>query len=105
MTVGYVVNFSQSPAVVLLIAKGRHKDLGWWSLAEGLANLILSIYWATKYGVIGVAWGTVVPMVITKLVVQPILVARHSAIRIPEYLVDGFGGRYSHLRCFQYSRG
>jgi O-antigen/teichoic acid export membrane protein len=91
MTAGYVINFSQSPAVVLLIAKGRHKDLGWWSLAEGLANLVLSIYWATKYGVIGVAWGTVVPMVINKLVVQPILVARHSAIRIPEYLVDGFG--------------
>jgi len=91
MTVGYVINFSQSPAVVLLIAKGRHKDLGWWSLAEGLANLILSIYWATKYGVIGVAWGTVVPMVVNKLVVQPILVARHSAIRIPEYLADGFG--------------
>jgi len=91
MTIGYVINFAQSPAVVLLIAKGRHKDLGWWSLAEGLANLLLSIYWATKYGLIGVAWGTVVPMVLSKLLVQPILVARHSSIRIPEYLVEGFG--------------
>jgi O-antigen/teichoic acid export membrane protein len=91
MTVGYVINFSQSPAVVLLIAKGRHRDLGWWSLAEGVANLLLSIYWATRYGLIGVAWGTVVPMVLNKLLVQPLLVARHSTIRIPEYLLNGFG--------------
>ena len=91
MTIGYVVNFSQLPAVVLLIAKGRHKDLGWWSLAEGMANLLLSIYWATKYGLIGVAWGTVVPMVLSKLLIQPLLVARHSTIRVPEYLGEGFG--------------
>ena len=76
---------------MLLIAKGRHRDLGWWSLAEGLANLLLSIYWATRYGLIGVAWGTLVPMMLSKLLVQPLLVARHSGIRIPEYLMDGFG--------------
>jgi len=91
MTIGYVINFAQSPAVVLLIAKGRHKDLGWWSLAEGAANLGLSIYWATKYGLLGVAWGTVVPMALSKALVQPLLVAKHSSIRIPEYLSQGFG--------------
>jgi hypothetical protein len=30
-------------------------------------------------------------MVLSKLLVQPLLVARHSTIRIPEYLVEGFG--------------
>jgi O-antigen/teichoic acid export membrane protein len=91
MAAGYVVNFAQSPGVVLLVAKGKHKELGWWTLAEGAANLGLSIYWAKEYGLIGVAWGTVVPMVANKLVVLPILVVRHSTIRIREYLLQGFG--------------
>ena len=74
----------QSPSMVLLLARGRHRALGWWTLGEGLVNLVLSIYWARKFGILGVAMGTAVPMIVFRLVVQPwytLRVARVSASR------------------------
>jgi len=71
LTVGRVAGLAQVPSFSLLLARGRHQMLGWWTLGEGLANLVLSIYWATKYGVAGVAWGTAIPMLVTKLFLQP----------------------------------
>jgi len=46
--------------------------------------LVLSIYWARKFGILGVAMGTAVPMIVFRLVVQPwytLRVARVSASR------------------------
>jgi O-antigen/teichoic acid export membrane protein len=74
----------QSPSMVLLLARGRHRALGWWTLCEGLVNLVLSIHWATKFGMLGVAMGTAVPMFVFRLIVQPwytLKVARVSASR------------------------
>src|SRR5262249_12356849 len=90
MTIGYVVTFAQSPAVVLLIGRGRHREVGWCTLLEGLANLGLSIYWARRYGLIGVAWGTVVPMLVNKIVIQPWLVVRYGSLSLARYATDGF---------------
>ena len=43
---GDALMLAQSPAVDLLLAKGNHRLRGWWTMAEGLANLGLSVYWA-----------------------------------------------------------
>ena len=52
---GYCLMLGQQPSVDMLLAKGRHQLRGWWTLAEGLANLGLSIYWGRRYGLIGIA--------------------------------------------------
>ena len=68
---GHVLMLAQSPAVDLLMAKGHHRLRGYWTIGEGLANLALSIYWGHKYGLIGVAMGTTVPMLAVQLFLQP----------------------------------
>lgn len=82
---GYVVAMSQWPSIHLILAMGRHRPLGLWTLGEGVANVILSILWANKYGLIGVALGTAVPMLVTGLLVQPWFVSRLTGISTRDY--------------------
>jgi len=63
----------------------RHRFLAWVTLAEGIANLGLSLYWARRYGMAGVALGTLVPMFIAKLFIQPIYVCKHLQIPLATY--------------------
>lgn len=85
LVVGYLVSMAQAPSTVLLIARGAHKPMGWWNIAEGVANLVLSIYWARRYGLAGVALGTTVPMLATKLLIQPWYVLRVMRMSLWEY--------------------
>jgi O-antigen/teichoic acid export membrane protein len=71
LLVGYVLELAQRPSVMALMALGRHRALGGWTLGEGLANLILSVYLGRKYGLVGGAWGTTIPLVVVKLTLQP----------------------------------
>ncbi len=68
---GQVVSMLTGPSVQLFYAHARHKWLAIFTLAEGAANLGLSVYWARTYGLLGVAMGTAIPQIIMKLVFQP----------------------------------
>lgn len=67
LTVGYTINLILHPMLLIVIAKGVHGPLGWWSIAEGIANIGLSIVWGRTHGLLGVAMGTVIPMLVVKL--------------------------------------
>ncbi len=56
-----IINVLQQPAYAYLIATTRHRTFAWLSLLEGIANLVLSCWWVSKWGVLGVALGTLVP--------------------------------------------
>jgi hypothetical protein len=49
-------------------------------------NVILSIHWARQYGVLGVAVGTVVPMLIVRLGIQPFYTLKVLGVTWSEYL-------------------
>ena len=87
---GYIVMLAQLAGNILLIARGRHRPFGLWTLAEGLANLGLSIYWGRKYGLMGVALGTTVPLLAVKLTLQPWYTLRVAGITAREYLSRAF---------------
>ncbi|MFZ0923869.1 MAG: oligosaccharide flippase family protein, partial [Candidatus Acidiferrales bacterium] len=70
LTVGAVASTGQFGTLHTLIALGRHRAYGLWTIGEGLANLFLSIIWAHKYGIVGVALGTAVPLLAVKLTLQ-----------------------------------
>ncbi|HEU5335895.1 MAG TPA: oligosaccharide flippase family protein, partial [Terriglobales bacterium] len=86
LTVGAVASLSQLGTMHTLIAVGRHRAYGIWTLGEGLANLILSVIWARQYGIVGVALGTAVPLVLVKLTLQPWYVTRVLDISLGEYV-------------------
>lgn len=91
LIIGYVAELSQHPCVLLLIARGRQKTLGFLSIAEGLINLLLSVALARKYGVLGVAWGTAVPMVMFRSLVYPMIVTRILGMPFSEYFFSALG--------------
>lgn len=46
---------------------GRHRVLASVLLLEGAVNLLLSLFLVRRMGIIGVAWGTAIPLACTSL--------------------------------------
>ena len=84
-------DLAQQPSVGYLMGVSRHRYLAFQTLGEGVANLLLSMYWARYYGMVGVALGTLVPMVVAKLFLQPAYVCRHAGISLSSYYIDVLG--------------
>lgn len=87
---GHVLMLAQGPSVDLLLAKGHHRLRGYWTVGEGLANLALSIYWGQKYGLIGIALGTTVPMLAVQFFVQPWYTFYKTGVSFRTYLRESF---------------
>lgn len=89
LALGYTVNLALHPLLLIVIAKGKHGALGAWTIAEGLLNVGLSIIWGRAYGLIGIAMGTIVPMLIVKLIVQPYYALRAAELSPWVYISQG----------------
>lgn len=85
LTLGAISSLAQFGTLHTLIATGRHRAYGLWTLGEGLANLVLSVIWARRYGIVGVALGTAVPLIAVKLTLQPWYVTRVLGIPLSQY--------------------
>ncbi|MGA9041490.1 MAG: oligosaccharide flippase family protein [Terriglobales bacterium] len=84
-------DLAQQPSVAYLMGVSRHRYLAFQTLGEGVANLLLSMHWARRYGMVGVSLGTLVPMVVAKLLLQPAYVCRHAGIPLRGYYVKVLG--------------
>lgn len=71
LTLPLLTSFAHYPATLILAGMARHRILAYVALAEGVANLLLSVWMVQRFGVIGVAWATVVPHLITTMLVIP----------------------------------
>lgn len=100
LCVARVAAVLQSPSMSLLLARGRHKVLGWWTLLEGIANLVLSIYWAPTYGIVGVAMGTAVPMLAVRILIQPWYTLWVAKVSFYDYFVESLARPLAVLALF-----
>ena len=64
-----VVLVGQGPLGNILLGTGRHRLVAFVSLAEAIANLVLSVVLVRRFGLLGVAIGTAVPIAIANLFV------------------------------------
>ncbi|MGM0383252.1 MAG: oligosaccharide flippase family protein [Thermodesulfobacteriota bacterium] len=85
LSIGGVFALSQVPSVNLLYGIAKHHFFAWCNFLEGMANLILSILLAPEYGILGVALGTCIPMVIVKVFIQPVFVCKAVSIPLKTY--------------------
>lgn len=85
LVVGVTVSLWQGPSVSLLYAISKHKFYAIFNSIEGVANLVLSLVFVHWYGMYGVALGTLIPILITRIVIQPIYVCRVANIDYFEY--------------------
>jgi len=86
LALGCIFTSSQGPSVGLLYGTSRHKFLALVNSIEGITNLVLSIILVKIYGILGVALGTLIPMTLSKLIVQPIYVCRTANIPYLDYV-------------------
>jgi O-antigen/teichoic acid export membrane protein len=91
LTVAHWIDRAQSPSMHLLYSRGRHKAMAYWTILEGVANLALSIYLAKRIGIVGVALGTAIPLIIVKLFVQPLYTLNVAKTSVTEYISKAMG--------------
>jgi O-antigen/teichoic acid export membrane protein len=76
-----VVLVGQGPLGNILLGTGRHRLVAFVSLGEAIANLALSVILVRRFGMLGVAIGTAVPIAIANLFI--LLPAACRQVRVP----------------------
>jgi O-antigen/teichoic acid export membrane protein len=87
----YFPRLLQSISWQLLFASRNQGFLMWLSLCEAVANLALSVFLVRRMGLLGVALGMFIPLMITHVVFLPVYVLRKFEISWREYLGQGIG--------------
>lgn len=85
LAVGHAVASSQNVCIGMMYAIKKHNWYAASSTIEAICNLALSIALAPRYGVVGVALGTAIPMVAIRAVAQPVYVSRLLGIPVTSY--------------------
>jgi O-antigen/teichoic acid export membrane protein len=71
--------------VATMMGMSKHNGLVVAFVVEALFNLVLSTIWVTRYGIVGVAWGTAVPRVIASVIFAPWYLRRVLGIPITSF--------------------
>lgn len=71
LTIGLIFGTMQVAPITLLFGISKHKFYAFVAIAEAAANIILSIILIRPYGIVGVALGTTIPMLITHIFIIP----------------------------------
>jgi len=77
---GFLFALPQAGVTGHLIGVGQQWPLAWLTLMEGASNLLITLLLVTPLGLLGVAIGTALPMMISKGFVQPWLLARYGCL-------------------------
>jgi O-antigen/teichoic acid export membrane protein len=86
LAAGYLAALAQQSCWVAIAARDRLRPVALWNVAEGIANLFLSIYWGSRYGLVGVALGTTIPMLVVSALIQPWYALRAVGSPVRDYL-------------------
>jgi O-antigen/teichoic acid export membrane protein len=90
LTIPQFTGMAQYVSALVLAGMARHKLLAYLMLAEGVANLALSIALVRRMGLVGVAWGTAIPDVICSAVIIPWYTLKTVKLDAGEYLRQAF---------------
>jgi O-antigen/teichoic acid export membrane protein len=81
---------AQSASGRTLWGLAKHKVLAWVTLTEGVANLVLSVILVRRYGILGDAIGTAIPLTCTQIFFLPGHLCRLLGVRLTTYLYRAF---------------
>jgi O-antigen/teichoic acid export membrane protein len=86
LAVAGVVLVGQGPLGNVLLGTGRHRLVAYCSMGEALANLAMSVWLVRVYGLVGVALGTAIPVVIANLAILMPAACRDLGLRVTTFL-------------------
>jgi O-antigen/teichoic acid export membrane protein len=75
-------------ATSIMIGINKHRPLVLVNIIEGILNLALSVVLVHSMGIVGVAWGTAIPNLITSFLFWPIYIRRLFGIPCLQYAVS-----------------
>jgi O-antigen/teichoic acid export membrane protein len=81
-----VVLIGQAPLGNILLGTGRHRLVAFTSLAEAVTNLALSVFLVRRFGLLGVAIGTAVPVFVANVFVLAPAVCRQLDMRLTDFI-------------------
>jgi len=90
LLIPYTLMLAQAASGRTLWGMAKHRTLAWVVLIEGAANLILSIVLVRRFGIIGDAVGTAIPLTCTMIFFLPRHLCRLLDIRLRTYLSQAF---------------
>src|SRR5262249_51142478 len=90
LTIPQFGSMSQYTSPLILAGMAKHRPFAYFALAEGVANLLLSVVLVQKIGLIGVGWGTVIPNLISSSIVVPLYTLRVLQLDLKEYLLKAY---------------
>ncbi len=88
LLLGYYFHLVQLVSQGLLKGLNQHKYIAYILILEAGLNLLLSIILVPHYGIIGVAWGTVIPMLLANVVLIPYFTCKTLKLPLFNYLYD-----------------
>lgn len=77
---------SQRPATFAIFAVARHQFLGLLVVLEGVCNVVLALVLVPHWGLTGVGWAVLIPIAVSKLIVQPMYACRVTGLDYQEYI-------------------
>ena len=86
LVVPTAIAVSQGPGIGLMYALKKHHYYAVVSIAEAIANLTLSLILVRKYGIVGVALGTMISLLIVKIFVMPVYVSKIANVSLFNYI-------------------
>src|SRR5262245_46295138 len=86
LTIGMLAHFMEMPAHTVLLGICKHRVVAFLTLIQGLANIMLSIVLVRRLGVIGVALGTMIPMVLLTGVALAVYFRTYLKLSLLDYL-------------------
>jgi O-antigen/teichoic acid export membrane protein len=81
-----IVLIGQAPLGNILLGTGRHRLVAFTSLAEAVMNLALSIILVRRFGLLGVAVGTAIPVFVANVFVLAPAVCRQLDVRMTDFI-------------------
>ncbi len=86
LTIATVLDLCQNPSIGLMYSLNKHRFYAYASVIEAILNLIFSIFLAYKYGMIGVALGTLFSAMIIRIIVMPVYTSRIINLPLVQYV-------------------
>jgi O-antigen/teichoic acid export membrane protein len=90
LTIPMTIHLMQAGSPKLLLGMARHRPLAVVLGIEAVANLALSIALVPRFGILGVAWGTAIPLAITNIFFLPGHMCRLLGVKLSDFLFESY---------------
>jgi O-antigen/teichoic acid export membrane protein len=85
LIIGLVAEAILMPSSNALYGMAKQQVYAVASAIEAAANVALSIYLVQRMGIVGVAWGTTIPLLVNKLIVIPVYTCRTVGLPVSRF--------------------